>query len=176
MEIIRRQLAVTEMHELLAEALDTAIAVEKELGKQLYAIEDLKKNTLTSADYQHGDNANFGSIIESANVAKAKAVSKPNAFANIASDRMAQLEALTSQAMIGRGLISMVDNIEYDFTEAETEKIDELRDLIEENKQADAEFTAKIPYDVEDTKYCDAMDANMNGATVEDDLDEPDFG
>lgn len=172
-ELIRRQLAVRDAREAFSEALDAAIAAEKELGKQLYAIENTKKNTLTAADYAYGDDANFKAIIESANAAKMKAVEMPNALVDIAGDKAAQLASVTSQAMIGRGLILLLDSGQgFDFAADEKDKIDELRSLIEENKQSDAEFSAETPYDVDSEDYQAAMDDGKQYSGVRDEIAE----
>ena len=172
-ELIRRQLAVRDAREAFSEALDAAIAAEKELGKQLYAIENTKKNTLTAADYAYGDDANFKAIIESANAAKMKAVEMPNALVDIAGDKAAQLASVTSQAMIGRGLILLLDSGQgFDFAADEKDKINELRSLIEENKQSDAEFSAETPYDVDSEDYQAAMDDGKQYSGVKDEIAE----
>lgn len=172
-ELIRRQLAVRDAREAFSEALDAAIAAEKELGKQLYAIENTKKNTLTAADYVYGDDANFKAIIESANAAKMKAVEMPNALVDIAGDKAAQLASVTSQAMIGRGLILLLDSGQgFDFAADEKDKINELRSLIEENKQSDAEFSAQTPYDVDSEDYQAAMQEYGTVPEIDDASDE----
>lgn len=172
--LIRRQLAVRDAHEALEEALDAAIAAEKELGKQLYAIENVKKNTLTAANCVYGDGADFKNIIESANGAKIKAVEKPNLLVKEASDMVSKLESLTSQAMVGRGLISLADSTQsFDFSVDECSKIDELRSLIEQNKQADAEFTAKTPRGVDIHEYREQMNVNGVPLEMEESIDEP---
>ena len=172
-ELIRRQLAVRDAREAFSEALDAAIAAEKELGKQLYAIENTKKNTLTAADYVYGDDANFKAIIESANAAKMKAVEMPNALVDIAGDKASQLASVASQAMIGRGLILLLDSGQgFDFAADEKDKIDELRSLIEENKQSDAEFSAETPYDVDSEDYQAAMQEYGTVPEIDDASDE----
>ena len=162
MERIRKQLAIKDAQDALMEALDTAIAAEKELGKLLYAIEDNKKHTLTVADYVHGDDADFSHIIDSANIAKAKAVELPNALLGIAADKAQHLFDVMNQSMIGRGLVDFLDRNEIggSFGDKVLDKIDELREIIEENKSNDRQFTAETPYDVDREDYESAMNEN----------------
>ena len=127
----------------------------------------------TAADYAYGDDANFKAIIESANAAKMKAVEMPNALVDIAGDKASQLASVASQAMIGRGLILLLDSGQgFDFAADEKDKIDELRSLIEENKQSDAEFSAETPYDVDSEDYQAAMQEYGTVPEIDDASDE----
>lgn len=102
-----------------------------------------------------------------------KAVEMPNALVDIAGDKAAQLASVTSQAMIGRGLILLLDSgQEFDFAADEKDKINELRSLIEENKQSDAEFSAQTPYDVNSEDYQAAMQEYGTVPEIDDASDE----
>lgn len=166
-ELIRKQLAVKNAHDALMNALDNAIAAEKELGKQLYAIENNKKNNMA------GNDIDYEAVITSANGAKMKAAEKPNMLVGDVNDKLTELESAASQAAIGRGIMSLIDGENgFNFTEDEREKIDVLRDVIEDNKEADAVFTAKAPSGMDEEEYKEEMDRYGVSPEIDDDIDD----
>ena len=68
-----QMLAMQERHERLRDKLDKAIAAEYQRRKDLYAIENEKKNTLDYAYKVYGDQADVEAIFDSASAAKREA-------------------------------------------------------------------------------------------------------
>lgn len=75
-EMLEQAEQMDELHKTLDEKLDKALAAEAQRGKDLYAIENRKKNTLDYARSVYGDEADVDYIMDSAHGANVKASQK----------------------------------------------------------------------------------------------------
>lgn len=167
-------------HDVLLEKIDAVIKQERQRAKDLYAIENHKKNTLDYALKVYGDDADVEAIFDSAGAVKQKVEDRTQQSVRELSDEIQEREKEPDvvSILMPNGSVHHVDkDVAYalsvyseqthdgsfqdgykkdgfrSFTDEEKQKLQELQDLMNSNDQRAAQFEEKAPETMSQEEY-----------------------